>query len=107
MAITNYEINTYRLYHFNVENSYGQTAVINCYHNNAFKGTLYFYKDGTTIPASQKTSSGYLYLRFHEARFSEMVDSLRLEKPLYMGFNDGNLWGWLASSNEPVGEEET
>ena len=106
MAITNYEIDTYMIYHMNVENSYGQSAVVNCFKGGAFKGTLYFYREGASIPASQKTSSGYLYLRFHEARYPEVVETLRHEKPLHIGFNDSNQWGWVATSSEPVGEEE-
>ncbi len=42
MAITNYEIDSYRIYHHNEENSYGQTSVINCYMSESFKGSLYF-----------------------------------------------------------------
>lgn len=107
MTITNYGIDSYRIYHHNVENSYGQTAVINCYKSGAYKGSLYFYKDGVSIPTSQKTSSGYLYLRFNEGRLRDMIETLRQEKPLYIGFNDVNLWGWLSTSNEPIGEEES
>jgi len=107
MAITNYEINTYRVYQYNEDNTYGQTAVINCYMGNTYKGSLYFYKNSASIPASTKTGSGYLYLRFREGRFSEMVTTLREEKPLYIGFNDHNLWGWLSTSSEPIGEEES
>ena len=107
MSITNYEIDSYRIYHHNEENSYGQTAVINCYKSSAFKGSLYFYKDSASIPPSSKTGSGYLYLRFGENRLRDMIETLRREKPLFIGFNDVNLWGWLSTSNEPVGEEES
>jgi len=93
--------------HYNEENSYGQTAVINCYKSGVYKGSLYFYKDSASVPTSSKTGSGYLYLRFNEARVQNMVETLRQEKPLYIGFNDSNLWGWLSTSNEPIGEEET
>lgn len=106
MAITNHDIDSYRLYHYNEENSYGQVAVINCYKSGSFKGSLYFYKDSAQMPASV-ISGGYLYLRFREARLPEILETLREEKPLFIGFNDGNKWGWLStSSNEPVGEEE-
>lgn len=106
MAITNHEIDSYKIYHYNAENSYGQIAVINCYKNGSFKGSLYFYKDGETVPASKITSSGYLYLRFNEGSLQSMIETLRQEKPLYIGFNDSNSWGWLSTSTEPIGEEE-
>ncbi|MFM2483309.1 hypothetical protein [Celerinatantimonas sp. YJH-8] len=106
MAITSYEIDNYRVYHYNQDNGYQQTAVINCYYDNAFKGSLYFYQEGASIPASSKTSAGYLYLRFSGSQLGSILDTLRQEKPLYIGFNDTNLWGGLSTSNEPIGEEE-
>ena len=107
MAITNYSFDTYRIYHYNVDNTYGQTAVVNCYSGSSYKGSLYFYKDGVTPPASSKSASGYLYLRFNQNQFNDIITTLREEKPLTMGFNDVNLWGWVSTSQEPVGEEES
>jgi len=107
MAITNYSFDTYRVYLYNSDNTYGQTGVINCYQGSTFRGSLYFYKDGASIPASSKTASGYLYLRFSEKQFNDIMTTLREEKPLNMGFNDGNKWGWVSTSQEPVGEEES
>lgn len=106
MAITNYSIDQYRIYHYNADNTYDQTAIINCFEGTTHRGTLYFYKDGATIPASSKIASGPLYLRFNENRYNEIIATLREEKPISIGFNDGNLWGWVTTSNEPVGEEE-
>lgn len=107
MAITNHAFDTYRIYHYNADNTYNQTAVVNCYSGSSYKGSLYFYQDGATVPNSSKSSSGYLYLRFSGSQFSEIIATLREEKPLTMGFNDGNLWGWVSTSQEPVGEEES
>ncbi|NVK63364.1 MAG: hypothetical protein HWE22_02205 [Flavobacteriales bacterium] len=107
MAITNHSFDTYRVYHYNADNTYGQTAVVNCYSGSSFKGSLYFYKEGASVPASSKTGSGYLYLRFSEKQFNEIITTLREEKPLNMGFNDSNNWGWVSTSQEPVGEEES
>lgn len=107
MAITNYTIDAYSVYHYNEDNTYGQTAVVNCYQGATHRASLYFYKDGATIPASSKIASGPLYLRFKGIQFSEIMATLREEKPLSVGFNDLNLWGWVTTStNEPIGEQE-
>ena len=106
MATTSAAFDTYRLYHYNADNTYGQTAVINCYSGSSFKGSLYFYKEGVTVPVSSKPGS-YIYLRFSEKQMSEIITTLREEKPLYIGFNDVNHWGWVSTSQEPVGEEES
>ncbi len=106
MAITNYSIDTYTVYHYTNDNTYDQTAVVNCYQGATHRASLYFYQDGAVIPASSKIASGALYLRFPGNQFSDVMATLREEKPLSVGFNDSNLWGWLTSSTEPVGEEE-
>lgn len=106
MAITNYAIDRYTVYHNNIENSYGQTAVVNCFEGSTHRGTLYFYRAGVAAPPSEKTAGGILYLRFHEARFTEIMDTLRHEKPLNLTFNDANKWGSVFSGTELIGEEE-
>ena len=107
MAITNHEIDVYRIYHYSNDNSNGQTAIINCFQANTLRAALYFYKTGTTIPPSAILSSGTIYLRFNEARFSEIVSTLRLEEPIHVHYNDGTGLGWLSTSVEPIGEEES
>ncbi len=106
MAITNQAIDVYRIYQYSNENSNGQTAVINCFQANTHRASLFFYKTGTTIPPSAILSSGTIYLRFNEARFSEIVSTLRLEEPIHVHYNDGTGLGWLSTSVEPIGEEE-
>ena len=107
MGTTSHEIDSYRVYHHNEDNTYGQAAVINCLKSGVNKATLYFYREGTSIPASAIASNGTIYLRFSERRIHEILDTLRNEKPLHVVFNSSNKWGWLGTTNEPVGEEET
>ena len=105
MATTQHEIATYLLYH--MTNNFGQSTIINCYDNDGFKGSLYFYKEGDTIPSSSKSSSGNIYLRFRESQLTDMLETLRQEKPLYIWLNDEGLFGGLKTSSELVGEEES
>jgi hypothetical protein len=106
MATTNYTIDRYSVFHNTLDNTNGLTAVINCFEGRTHRGTLYFYRDGVTAPPSQKIANGALYLRFHEARFSEVIGTLRYEKPLSLTFNDANNWGSILSGEEMIGEQE-
>jgi len=107
MAIYSEAIDTYLVYHLNTDNTYDQSGVINCYLGNSYKGSLYFYRDGASIPASSRSGSGYLYLRFNANQMMEILETLRQETPLTIWFNDVNLWGGLTTSKEPIGEEES
>lgn len=104
MAYTSYEIDSYHVYQYN-EDSSVLTAQINCNKGHDFKGALQFYKDSASVPASFKSNIG-LFLRFNEHKFRDIIETLRLEKPLYIRFNDDSRVGYLATSKEPVGEEE-
>jgi hypothetical protein len=106
MAMTMYEIDSYRVFH--MVDSFGQSAIIHCYKDGVVKGGLFFYKDGMTIPQSSRTSSG-LTLNFQEKHLAEVLGTLRLEKPLFVWLNDSSSrpYGGLSTSDEPVGEEET
>ena len=109
MASTNYEIDTYRLYHLNAdyisENEW--ICMITCFKGNAPKGNLKFFKEGATIPPSSKTRGGILFLRFQGNQLTDIIETLRQEKPLYIWYADSDHVGGLSTSNEPVGEEES
>lgn len=108
MANINLAFDTYRIHHYSSNNIYGGTAIILCYNGSSYKGSLYFYKEGVTIPAGKYSSTGgYIYLRFSENRFNEIITTLREEKPLSIGFNEVRSSGWITTSHEPVGEEES
>ena len=109
MAIINKEIDTYRLYHYNVDSTSGNNVIcsIYCFKGGQFMGGLTFYKEGVTIPPSVKTTQGEPYLRFPENQLANIIETLRQEKPLYLWFNDISKYGGLKTSSEPVGEEES
>jgi len=106
MAYIFYDINKYAITHHNEDHA-SLTGVIYCYYGNELKGYLYFYKDGVSVPKSSKSSTGSLYLRFKENKFRDIVETLRLEKPLYIYFDDDSLRGYLSTFEEPIGEEES
>lgn len=106
-----YTIDGYSIYHYSQDNTYGQSAVINLHIGNLAVASLYFYRDGSPIPASGTSPDGkIIYARFHESRFAEIVETLRNEKPISVYFNPTNKWAWVMVGTglnpEPVGEEE-
>jgi len=108
MASTSYEIDSYEIYHYTENSPY--SAAINCKGSGSVKGTLYFYKEGATIPDNSKTDSGKLYIRFRDNQLNNILSTLRQEKPLYIWLDTTFLIGGLKTSSasfEPVGEEES
>ena len=105
MATTTYSTTNYLIY-ANSENNGDISAVIHCYESSVIKGTLYFYKVGTSIPANSKISTGALYLNYSISMFSSVVDILRNEGPLSIWYTDTNKNGGLTTDKELVGEGE-
>jgi hypothetical protein len=106
MAAITYAFDNYSIYQFSVEYTAGQTAFITCSEGTTNRATLYFYRTGVTIPPSKMNTNGTILLRFPEARFSEIIATLREEKPLSVTFSDILGSGWISTSAEPIGDEE-
>lgn len=106
MAPTQHEIDSYSLFH--MVDTFPLSAIIQCSGGGSSKGSLYFYKEGTTIPVSYRSGSGTLILNFRENQLTDVLATLRQEKPLYIWFDDSGstLAGGLIASHEPIGEAE-
>ena len=104
MATIQHEIDAYFVYHMTA--NFEQSTIIHCYGGGVHRGALYFYKEGTSIPLSS-SSSGVLSLRFHENQSTDMLATLRQEKPLYIFFFDSFQFGGLKTTTEPIGEQES
>ncbi len=74
--------------------------------SNAPLGTLYFGLNNRTPPASSYMNNKYLF-HYRARDWSIVVDMLRNEKPLYIHWDNENNQGYLSTSKEPVGEEES
>jgi hypothetical protein len=71
--------------------------------------TLWFYRESAVIPANASFNSGghpNYYGRFGQAQFSDCVDLLRNEKPVFFHWNETTKGVFLATGEEPVGEAE-
>jgi hypothetical protein len=71
---------------------------------------LWFYRDSadSILPNASFETAGsvYYYGRFGQRQFSDSVDLLRNEEPVYFYWNDASKGVFLATSEEAVGEGE-
>jgi hypothetical protein len=104
MTVHHSEFKTYRLY-YQPAPQYWWTSRIYLYNNGQIVGSLFFVKDGVSIPANSDPY-GYPRLHFKEDKFEEIINILRHEEPLYITLNTSNGIGTISTSMEPIGEEE-
>ena len=80
-------------------------AVIHCYKGFAKVGSITFRNEASQLTDS--TQFNFVLLEFHEKSFSNIMDILRNERPLYLKYQPAHNRGWLATTLEAVGEEES
>jgi len=81
-------------------------AAIYGYNSNNFVLNCQFYREGTTIAATDTARWGYITLVYPWSRFSAIIDVLRNEKPIYTLISLPTKYGYISTSLEPVGEAE-
>jgi len=85
----------------------GQVPSIDCFDGDSHVGKLIFHDIEGAPPANLVASNGVLYLRYRLTQFSDVINILRYEKPLYIRLSTETLVGRIATHEfEPVGEEE-
>lgn len=78
---------------------------VQLYQGDDYVGTLDF-RDADPIPDNE-LSGDFIRLSFQKNDFSNVIDLIRNEGPLFAWINPKNLIGGIATSeNEPVGEGE-
>ncbi len=82
-------------------------AIIRCYDGNNFVLEANFYPGKKGIPENRySTKYNLVYLRYPMSMFSQVLDTLRNEKPIYFRFNEPSKVGFIRTGKEPVGEGE-
>jgi len=97
-------IESYRIY-FHTTPNYKWDAFVDLYSGSKWIGRLKFMKEGQPIPENKEMGSAYV-LHYPVKHFDSIVTILREEKPVYINLNTANGIGTIATSAEPVGEEE-
>jgi len=96
------EFNTYQIFFY--AKPY-QHRFVQLYMDNQLVGTITF-DDFSTVPENTSTEDR-VNLKMHEQDYSDVVDLLRNESPLFIWVNPDNGIGGIATGDdEPVGEGE-
>ena len=106
MAVFNKEFDKYILSYYSPQ-SPTIVSTIHCYLGNALQGVITFKKAGSQIADSTSGSNNVINIQFHDDQFSRIMDIIRNETPLYLRYYEEREYGWIISSNEEVGEEES
>lgn len=81
------------------------SVVIKCYHDDDFVLQLNFYPDNKKLPENYyDVKSKLVYLRFRMSMYSNIIDILRNEKPIYFSFSNKSKVGYVRTGKEPIGE---
>ena len=90
-------------------NNYPYRAIIGLRdENDALLGAAYFHHSSATMPnADTQKATGYISCHYLAEHYSQVLDILRNEKPVYVEFEvkAGNVAN-IRTSAEPVGEGE-
>ena len=69
-------------------------------------GWINFVSESAPTPQNQVHVNGGLIINFSESKFSDIVDILRHEDPLFVVLNTDSGGGAIQTDREPIGEEE-
>ncbi len=80
---------------------------IKCYNDGKFILQANFYPDKKRIPENYySTNSNLVYLHYPISMYSDIIDILRNEKPIYFTYSDPTTLGFIRTGKEPIGEGE-
>ena len=106
MAFHETEINEYRIFLYGKQSeSMDRISHILCYYTNTLVARLSFYAGD--VPLNSFTRSSVIVLNYNIERLGDVIDILRHEKPLYAHYFDESRNGYLTTTKEPAGEEES
>ncbi len=102
-------IKSYKIQSFSARNSNVLKAIITlCNLEDKEIGQIKFYNDQTNLPANDTVSSSDLIECHYLAdQYTEIVDLLRYEKPIFLHFNTTTNMGHISTKCEPIGELES
>lgn len=82
-------------------------TIIKCYHDDDFVLQANFYSDKKRLPENYyDVNSKLVYLRYHMSMYSDILDIIRNEKPIYFSYSVKTKLGYIRTGKEPVGEGE-
>jgi hypothetical protein len=113
MSWTQFLVDDYKVYGvaYNTKGFPSVYGFIRLFWDDKDKATLWFYRDGSGSVSDngsfERGGHTHYYGRFGQSQFSDFVDLLRNESPIYFHWNDDTKGVFLSTGEEPVGEEES
>lgn len=100
MATISKQFDSYAIY-------YNTSSGVRIYCRSSGKpvGTLEFVEENKSIPKNRISASEEITIYFPITKFSDLINILRYEKPLFLQVYDSGM-GSLATQSEPAGEQE-
>jgi len=104
--IIEYHPNQYAVIGNQVEYITKSYASVGLFFNAEIAGRITFYDEVSVKPSFLYPGGGPV-LNFHVNQFTDIMNIIRYEKPLYIYLNTDNWYGYIGTTAEPVGEEES
>ena len=76
---------------------------IHCFHEGRNVVTCVFH-DESNVPSNRKDDDSRIELHYPMSKFSQVLDILRNEEPLFFVFIESSRTGYIATHKEPVGD---
>lgn len=80
-------------------------VTIQCFNAGTLVGSLVFWNDGGNLPPNSYVNN-VITINYAMSRFADVHRILLHEKPLSLYISTSTQNGWLATSQEAIGEEE-
>jgi len=75
--------------------------------NQTMFARIWFYRSPWDVPQHDtKGATGFINCHYPPEQYSDVLDLLRNEGPVYLHFSDTREMGYLSTAREPVGEGE-
>jgi hypothetical protein len=107
MAFISSPIGSYKVVVYGTSAQSAIGAFIHCYHEDQNVVSCVFYNDEDNVPSNNHTPPYRVNLAYPMSKFANVLGILQNEEPLYFGFIDTNQLGYVSTTSEPVGEEES
>lgn len=94
-------------YWFRIHAQEGRKEAVTVYLKDGQKTVAWLnFKYDFPMTKAFQAKNGVIILNFPANMFTPIMETLRVEKPLYVHFHTEMKWGYVGSSYEPVGEQE-
>ncbi len=98
------QVTSYRTLIYGKQEGRDVGAIIHLYNEGKIVGSCAFYMT-RQIPVTYKSGTRF-FLTFPIDRYSDVIDLLRNESPMFVSFNERRGQGYLTTEAEEIGEGE-